>query len=86
MLSECITSIYSNRFILKDSGLSFKKDLLFIKHQCVGASCMPGTEDLALNPGMGPDWELNQRPFGSQDGTQSTEPHQPRQDVFLSDN
>ena len=29
------------------------------------------------NPGMCPDWELNQQPFGSQDGTQSTEPHQP---------
>ena len=29
------------------------------------------------NPGMCPDWELNWRPFGSQAGTQSTEPHQP---------
>ena len=32
---------------------------------------------LACNPGMCPDWELNQWPFGSQAGTQSTEPHQP---------
>ena len=28
-------------------------------------------------PGMYPVWELNQQPFGSQAGTQSTEPHQP---------
>ena len=26
---------------------------------------------LACNPGMCPDWELNQRPFGSQGGPQS---------------
>ena len=36
------------------------------KHQCVFASCVPPTGDLAHNPGMFPDWELNQRPFGSQ--------------------
>ena len=29
------------------------------------------------NPGMCPDWESNQQPFGSQARTQSTEPHQP---------
>ena len=28
--------------------------------QCVVASCTPSTEDLACNPGMCPDWELNQ--------------------------
>ena len=33
--------------------------------------------DLAHNPGVCPDWESNQRPFGLQAGTQSTEPHQP---------
>ena len=42
------------------------------KHQCVVASPMPPTGDLARNPGMCPDWESNQRPFGSQAGTQST--------------
>ena len=31
----------------------------------------------ARNPGMCPDWELNQRPFDSQAGSQSTEPYQP---------
>ena len=49
------------------------------KHHCVVASYMPRTEDLACNPGMCPDWESNQRPFGSQASAQSTEPHQPGQ-------
>ena len=43
------------------------------EHQCVVAS----TGDLAGNPGMCPAWESNLRPFGSQAGAQSTEPHQP---------
>ena len=47
------------------------------KHQCVVASHTPPTGDLAHNPGMCPDWESNQQPFGLQSGTQSTEPHQP---------
>ena len=38
---------------------------------------MTPTVDLACNPGMGPDWESNQGPFGSQASAQSTEPHQP---------
>ena len=38
---------------------------------------MPPTGDLAHNPGMGPDWESNQWPFGLQASTQPTEPHQP---------
>ena len=45
------------------------------KHQCVVASCVPPTRDLACNLGMCPAWQLNQRPFGSQVGTQSTEPN-----------
>ena len=47
------------------------------KHQCVVASCVPPTGDLACNPGMCPDWGLNWQPFGSMVGAQSTEPHQP---------
>ena len=47
------------------------------KQQCVGASCASPTGDLACNPGMCPDWELNQQPFGSQASAQSSEPHQP---------
>ena len=34
------------------------------KHQCVVASHVPPTGDLARNPGMCPDWELNWRPLG----------------------
>ena len=40
--------------------------------------------DLAHNPGMCRDWELNLRPFGSQAGAQSTEPYQPGCKTFLS--
>ena len=42
-----------------------------------GVSHAPPTGHLARNPGMCPDWESNQQPFGSQASTQSTEPHQP---------
>ena len=48
------------------------------KQQCVVASQVAPTGNLAHNPGMCSDWESNQRPFGSQASTQSTEPHQPR--------
>ena len=44
------------------------------KHQCVVASWASTTGDLAHNPSMFPDSELNQWPFGSQAITQSTEP------------
>ena len=47
------------------------------KHPCAVASHTPPTGDPARNPGMCPDWESNQRPFGSQASAQSTEPHQP---------
>ena len=48
------------------------------KHQCVVASCTPLPGDLAHNPSMCPDWELNRWPCGLKANTQSTEPHQPR--------
>ena len=43
---------------------------------CCCLSCPP-TGDLACNTGMCPDQESNQQPFGSQAGTQSTDPNQP---------
>ena len=43
----------------------------------MAATWAPPTGDLAHNPGMCPDWELNWWPFGSQAGAQSTELHQP---------
>ena len=45
------------------------------KRQCVVASQVPPTGDLAGNPGMCPDWESNRRPSGSQAGIQFTKPH-----------
>ena len=36
------------------------------KHQHAVASLTPPPGDLAGNPGMCPDWELNQRRLGSQ--------------------
>ena len=60
----------------------FKRDFIYFsergrkggregeKHQCVAASFMSPTGDLAYNPGMCPDWESNQRSFASQIGTQ----------------
>ena len=44
---------------------------------CLVASCTPSTRDLAHNPGMCPEGELNWRHFGSQAGAHSAEPHQP---------
>ena len=38
---------------------------------------LPLVHPLRHKPGMSPDWELNWRLFGSQAGTQSTEPPQP---------
>ena len=57
------------------------------KHQCVVASGTPLTGDLDHNPGMCPDWESNQQPFGLQSklqtSTQSTESHQPGTHIFV---
>ena len=43
----------------------------------------PQLGNLASNPGMRPDWESNLQPFGSQAGTQSTEPHQPGPNILF---
>ena len=85
-----LTSFQAAAFIVNFSFLFFLRLYLFIfrervregeregeKHQCVVASCMPSTGDLACNPGMCPDWGLNRQPFVSLASTQSTEPHQP---------
>ena len=50
---------------------------------CGCLSCTP-YRDLACNPGMCPDWEWNQQPFGSQAGIQSTEPHQPEHSLTFN--
>ena len=61
-------------FIFRERGREGERE--GEKHQCVVASCVPSTGDLASNPGMCPDWESNLRPFGSQASAQPTEPHQ----------
>ena len=43
----------------------------------------PLLRDMAFNPGRSPNWESNPRLFGSQAGTQPTEPHQPGHGCFL---
>ena len=50
-------------FIFRERGREGKRD--GEKHQCVVASCTPSAGDLAYNPGMCPEWDLNQRPFSS---------------------
>ena len=44
---------------------------------------MPPAGDLACNPGMCPDQELNRRPLGLWDDAQPTEPHQSGQKSFF---
>ena len=44
---------------------------------CGWLSCTSSWGPGPRNPGMCPDWESNQRLFGLQASTQSTEPHQP---------
>ena len=44
----------------------------------------PEPGDLVHNPGLCPDWESNQRPFGSQADAHSTEPHQPGHELNCS--
>ena len=48
-----------------------------VKHQCVVASSVPPTGNMAYNPGMCPDWESNWQRFSSQAYAQSTVLHQP---------
>ena len=86
-----IPDYYNHRLFLK-KGKTVKKwslaksvfKILFIPRE--GGREKEGTKHLSVASLMSPagdlahvctDWELNQQPFGSQAGTQSTEPHQP---------
>ena len=62
-------------FIFRERGREGERE--GEKHWCVVASRAPLIGDQACNPGMCPDWESNQRSFGLQASTWSTEPHQP---------
>ena len=83
-----ITFFITNRICC--TMFSFFSKILFIfregkggregeRHQCMVASQVPPSGDLAHNPGMCPDsdWESNHQPFGSQASTQSAELQQP---------
>ena len=68
-------------FIFRERGRE-RNIAVLEKHQSV-ASLMPPTADLAHNPGMCPNRELNWRPFSLQASDQSTEPHQPGLGVYF---
>ena len=51
-------------FIFREGGREGERE--GEKYQCVVASHMAPTGDLACNPNMCPDWESNRGPFGSQ--------------------
>ena len=53
------------------------------KYQYVVGSHVPPVGDLACYPGMCPDWELNQWPFGLQARAECSELHQPGLLYFL---
>ena len=55
---------FSLLFIFREKGREGEREER--KHQCVVASHVALTGDLVCNPGMCPDWELNQQSFGSQ--------------------
>ena len=77
--SDSITLLFILEFkkFLKRFYLFLGREKEGGKHQCVVASYAPPSGDVARNPGMCPNWESNRRHFGSQGGTESTEPHQP---------
>ena len=92
MASPWVTPKYPGHILDASCYPLLKKDFIYSflekgregeKYQCVVAFCMPRTGDLAHNPGVCPDWELNWRPFGLQASTQSTKPHQPGLLFFL---
>ena len=68
-------------FIFRERGREGERE--GEKHPCVVASHSPCIGDLAYNPDIWPDWELNQQPIGFQARTQSTEAHEPRQELFF---
>ena len=77
----CLSRLLSNIFFKKDFILFLDRGEEREKERerniNVWLPLMHHTGDLACNPGTCPDWESNQRLFGSQARAQSTEPHKP---------
>ena len=69
-------------FIFRERGREGERE--GAKQQCVVASYMPPTGDLAHNPGMCPELGIEPETLGLQTGAQSTEPHQPEMFLFFS--
>ena len=69
LLRGTITMFLKILFIFRERGREGEKHPSVTSHK-------PPTGDLADNPGMCPDRELNRRPFGFRDNAQPTEPHQ----------
>ena len=63
-LKKFFKDLFIYLFIFREVGREGERE--GEKHQCVVASHVAPTVDLACNPGMCPDWESNHRPFGSQ--------------------
>ena len=55
-------NFFKDFFIFRERGREVERE--GEKHQCVVASNMPHTGDLAGNPGMCPESELKWPPFG----------------------
>ena len=51
-------------FIFREGGREGEREEE--RHQCVVATHVAPTGELAHNPGMCPDWESNRQPLGSQ--------------------
>ena len=72
MLSLYFLNIFFNLFLERWERREKERE----KHRLIASHTSP-PGDLACNPGMWRDRELNWRPFSSQAGAQSTEPRQP---------
>ena len=71
-----ISTFYTELYFFKDFIYLLSERGREEKHQLV-VSHTPPTGNLAHNPGMCPDPELNQKPCGPRADAQPTEPHQP---------
>ena len=57
ILTFLLLILFIYLFIFRKRGREGERE--GVKHQCVVASCTPLAGDMACNPGMCPDWELN---------------------------
>ena len=69
-----ILSFFLRLYLFIFRGEGREKEREGQKHQCVAASHVPLLGTWLETQACALDWESNQRTFGSQAGTQSTEP------------